>query len=170
LVIQLAQLRGYKTINVVRRRAQVAEIKDLGGDEVICTEDENLIERVRHIAGNKVRAAIDAVGGPVGGDVVQALGRGGVMLVYGLLSFQPIPLSSGLMIFNSTTIRGFWLTDWLRNASQERRNALFGAALQAMATGQLTPPVEAQYPLTDVLEAVQHAERPGRSGKVLLVS
>ena len=170
LAIQLAQLRGYKTINVVRRRAQVEEIKALGGDEVICTEDDNLIERVRQIAGNKVRAAIDAVGGPVGGDVVQALGRGGLMLVYGLLSFQPIPVHSGLMIFNSTTVRGFWLSEWLRNAPEERRNALFGAALQAMASGQLTPPVEAEYDLTNIVAAVEHAERPGRSGKVLLVS
>jgi len=31
------------------------------------------------------------------------------------------------------------------------------------------PPVEARYPLADIRAAVAHAERPGRSGKVLLV-
>ena len=37
-----------------------------------------------------------------------------------------------------------------------------------MAEGVLDPPVEATYDLADVREAVAHAERPGRSGKVLL--
>ena len=41
--------------------------------------------------------------------------------------------------------------------------------LRAMATNEIVPPVEAEYPLTDVLTVVAHAERPGRSGKVLLV-
>ena len=170
LLIQLAQMRGYKTLNVVRRRAQVDEIKALGGDEVICTEDENLVERVREIVGpHKLKGALDAVGGETGGAVAQSLGRNGLMLIYGLLSMQPMPLDSGRMIFQSSTIRGFWLSDWLRNAPFEQSQALFGAALQAMANGQLTPPVEAEYDLADFVAAVEHAERPGRSGKVLFV-
>ena len=170
LVIQLAKTRGYKTLNVVRRRDQVEEIKALGGDEVICTDDEDLVARAREIAGpNGLKAGLDAVGGPVGGAAVQALGRGGVMLVYGLLSGEPLPLDSGMMIFRSSTVRGFWLSEWLRNAAPEKSQALFGAALRAMASGQLTPPVEAEYDLADFVAAVQHAEKPGRSGKVLLV-
>jgi NADPH:quinone reductase-like Zn-dependent oxidoreductase len=39
-----------------------------------------------------------------------------------------------------------------------------------MATQEIVPPVEAEYPLSEVLAAVEHSERPGRSGKVLLVS
>jgi hypothetical protein len=34
---------------------------------------------------------------------------------------------------------------------------------------EIVPPVEAEYQLTDVLAAVEHAQRQGRSGKVLLV-
>lgn len=170
LVIQLAKMRGYKTLNVVRRRAQVEEIKELGGDEVICTEDEDLVKRVREVVGpHKLKAALDAVGGETGGAVAQALGSNGVMLVYGLLSMQPMPLDSGRMIFQSSTVRGFWLSDWLRNASPAKSQALFGAALHAMASGKLVPPVEAEYDLADFVAAVEHAERPGRSGKVLFV-
>jgi NADPH:quinone reductase-like Zn-dependent oxidoreductase len=170
LVIQLAKLRGLKTLNVVRRRAQVEEIKELGGDEVICTDDEDIVTRTYEIAGpNGVRAAIDAVGGDTGGAVAQSLGRNGVMLVYGLLSLENIPLNSGLMIFKGTTVRGFWLTDWFRSAAPDKQAAVFGGAMKAMATGQLIPPVEAEYDLSDVIQAVEHAERPGRSGKVLLI-
>jgi NADPH:quinone reductase-like Zn-dependent oxidoreductase len=170
LVIQLAGLRGLKTINVVRRRAQAAEVLELGGDAVICTADEDLIGRAYEIAGpNGVRAALDAVGGEVGGAVAQSLGRGGVMLVYGVLSLEPIPLNGGLMIFKGTTVRGFWLTDWFRTAPADKQASVLAGAMKAMATGQLTPPVEIEYDLDDFKAAVQHAETPGRSGKVLLV-
>jgi NADPH:quinone reductase-like Zn-dependent oxidoreductase len=40
VVLQLGRHLGFKTINVVRRRAAVEEILELGGTEVICTEDE----------------------------------------------------------------------------------------------------------------------------------
>ena len=170
VVLQIARLRGFKTINVVRRREQVEELKALGADEVICTADEDIVARMREITGKAgFTKAIDAVGGETGAAVVRALGRGGVMLVYGLLSMAPMPIDGGRMIFTTTTVRGFWLTEWLRRAPPERQQAVTGEMLRSMATNEIVPPVEAEYPLTEVLAAVAHAERPGRSGKVLLV-
>ncbi|MBV9929232.1 MAG: zinc-dependent alcohol dehydrogenase family protein [Acidobacteria bacterium] len=171
VVLQIAKQRGFKTINVVRRRGQGEELKALGADEVICTDEEDVPERVREITGKQgLRKAIDAVGGETGAAVARALGRGGVMLVYGLLSGQPIPLDSGRMIFTSSTVRGFWLGDWMHTAPPERQQAVAGEMLRSMATGEIVPPVEAEYPLSEILAAAEHSERPGRSGKVLLVS
>jgi NADPH:quinone reductase-like Zn-dependent oxidoreductase len=171
VVLQIASLRGFKTINVVRRREQAEELKALGADECICTDDEDIVERVREITGRVVVAkAIDAVGGETGAAVMRALGRGGVMLVYGLLSGQPMPIDGGRMIFTTTTLRGFWLGEWLRSAAPERQQSVTAEMLRAMASRKIVPPVEAEYALADVLSAIAHAERPGRSGKVLLVS
>ncbi len=171
IVLQIAASRGFKTINVVRRRAQVEELRALGADEVICTEDEDLAERVKEITGGAgAIKAIDAVGGETGGAVVSAMGRGGVLLVYGVLSLEPMPVDCGRMIFTSMTIRGFWLTEWFRSAPPERQQSATMEMLGLMATNKIVPPVEAEYPLTEVLAAVEHAERTGRSGKVLLVS
>ena len=170
VVLQIAALRGFKTINVVRRREQVEELKALGADEVICTADEDLVARVREITGREgMTKAIDAVGGQTGAAVVRALGRGGLLLVYGLLSMEPMEVDGGRMIFTGTTIRGFWLSEWLRTAASERRQAVTSELLRLMATQEIAPPVEAEYTLAEVLAAVEHAERPGRSGKVLLV-
>jgi NADPH:quinone reductase-like Zn-dependent oxidoreductase len=170
VVLQIAALRGFKTINVVRRREQVEELKALGADEVVCTADEDLVERVKEITGDAgATKAIDAVGGQTGGEVARALGRGGVLLVYGVLSMEPMPVDGGRMIFNTSTIRGFWLSEWLRTAPPERRQAVTAELLRLMATQEIVPPVEAEYPLSEVLAAAEHAVRPGRSGKVLLV-
>jgi len=170
VVLQIARLRGFKTINVVRRREQVEELKALGAEEVICTADEDIVERVKGIMGKAgLTKAIDAVGGKTGAAVVRALGRRGVMLVYGLLSMEPTPVDTGRMIFTTSSIRGFWLGEWLRTALPERQQAVTGEMLRSMAAHEIVPPVEAEYPLADLLAAVTHADRPGRSGKVLLV-
>src|SRR5256714_9695154 len=51
VVLQIAPLRGFQTINVLRRRAPVEELKALGADEVICTEDEGISMRLHAITG-----------------------------------------------------------------------------------------------------------------------
>jgi NADPH:quinone reductase-like Zn-dependent oxidoreductase len=171
VVLQIARLRGFKTVNVVRRREQAEELKALGADEVICTDEENIVERVMEITGGKgLTKAIDAVGGETGAAALLSLGRGGTMLAYGLLSGQPTPVDVGRMIFNSTTLRGFWLGEWMRSAPVERQQAVTTEMLRSMAASEIVPPVEAEYQLTDVLAAIEHSERRGRSGKVLLVS
>jgi NADPH:quinone reductase len=170
IVRQVAGLRGVRTINVVRRREQADELRAQGAGEVICTADEDLGQRVMAITGGVgVPAAIDAVGGEVGGDVVRVLAPGGVMLVYGLLSLEPTPIHGGQMVFRGTSVRGFWLAAWLARASAEQQRGLIREVLGHMAKGAIAPPVEAAYDLGDVMAAVDHAERPGRRGKVLLV-
>lgn len=171
VVLQVARLRNVRTINVVRRREQREELKALGADEVICTEDEDLGQRVMSITdGAGVPAAIDAVGSETGSDAVRVLAPGGSMLTYGMLSFTPIEIHGGQMVFRTTSVRGFWLAPWLQRVSAEKRRAVFADVLTSMAKGEIVPPVEAKYDLGEVLEAVRHAERPGRRGKVLLVS
>lgn len=169
-LIQIARLRGVKTINAVRRRDAVEELRSIGADEVICTDDEDLVERVREITGGHgVPAAIDAVGGATGGGAVRALARGGTLLQYGALSREPIPLDAGLTIFRMLTVRGFWLTGWLATATEQRRRAAVEELLALMARGEVVPPVEREFDLGDVVEAVKLSESPGRHGKIILV-
>jgi NADPH:quinone reductase-like Zn-dependent oxidoreductase len=170
IVLQLAKRRGFQTINVVRRREQADELRALGAEEVVCTDEEDLVARVMRITGEAgVPAAIDAVGGRTGSEAARALGRRGVMLSYGLLSGEPLTIDSGRMIFKSSTVRGFWLAEWFRSVPAERLRAVSAELLGLMAEGAVAPPVEAEYPLRDIVKAVAHAERRGRHGKVLLV-
>ncbi|MGE4031765.1 MAG: zinc-binding dehydrogenase, partial [Thermoleophilia bacterium] len=169
IVLQLARARGLRTINVVRRAEQAEELRDLGADEIVVGADD-LAERVRAITGGAgVPAAIDAVGGETGAAMAASLATHGTMITYGRLSQQPTPLDGGALVFRGTTVRGFWLVHWFHRSSPETVRDTVTAVLGAMADGSITPPVEATYPLEDVREAVAHAERPGRSGKVLLI-
>lgn len=169
IVLQIAKLKGFKTINFVRRREQVDELLALGADAVICTEDEDVVDQVMKLTGGKgVPAAIDAVGGRTGSLAASCLAIGGTMLVYGLLSGERTPINTGEMIFKESTIRGFWLTRWFTRKPAGEITGVLSELMQLMATQQLLPPVEAEYDLADIREAVRRAVKPGRRGKVLL--
>jgi NADPH:quinone reductase len=170
VVLQLARARGFRTINVVRRPEQAEELRALGADEVIVSEREDVVERVREITGGAgVAKAIDAVAGELGGQMANALAVRGTLVAYGRLSQQPVPLDAGLLVFRGSTVRGFWLVHWFRETAPPAVRRTIDTVLGLMADGAIDPPVEAVYDLADVREAVTHAERPGRSGKVLLV-
>lgn len=169
LVIQLAQLRGYRTINLVRRPEQVAELLDSGGDAAFCTDDPELVSQVRAVTGGQgVDAGIEAVGGATGELALSCLRPGGTLLVYGLLSGEPIAVHSGEMLFRGLTMRGFWLTQWFRQTPAAHSVTVLSELMGLMAAGSLIPPVAAEYDLAEFQTAIAHAERSGRQGKVLL--
>jgi len=169
LVIQLARLKGYKTVNLVRRAEQVQELLDLGGDAAFATDDPDVVAKVRAVTGGKgANGVIEAVGGETGVLALACLRAGGTMIVYGMLSHEPIPLHSGEVLFKGLTVKGYWLTHWLQATNPLRVAQTLGELMQLMAQGHLIPPVEATYPLTQFAEAIEHTESRGRSGKVLL--
>ncbi len=169
LVIQLGRLRGFHTVNLVRRPEQVAELLALEADAVFCTGEAGIVERVRELTGGRgVKGALEAVGGETGALALRCLRPGGVMLVYGLLGGEPLPLHNGEMLFRGLTVRGFWLTQWFRRNDPAHVAATLGTLMQLMADGHLLPPVEASYDLAQFPAAIAHAGRPGRQGKVLL--
>jgi NADPH2:quinone reductase len=178
LVVALGRHLGFETINVVRRRAAVAELLELGATEVICTEDEDLRERVRQIAGDDgVHKAIDSVAGRVGADLSRALAPGGEMIVYGALSSHrqtdedmlTIPLSARSMIYEAKRVRGFWLHRWFSTTPQEQIGAALARTFELVADGTLRIPEGQPLPLEAFAEAMRLSEAPGRGGKALLV-
>ncbi|WP_019988633.1 zinc-dependent alcohol dehydrogenase family protein [Rudanella lutea] len=169
MVIQLCKQKGIQTIGTVRRDDLNDELKALGLTEVINTETENMAARVREITGGAgVSCVLDAVGGHTASEAIKCLGKGGVMLIYGLLSLQDPSINVGLMIFRELTIRGFWLTDWMRRTDSKTRQEVAQNVISMLASGEIQLPVEATYSLDQIVEAVEHSERHGRWGKILV--
>jgi NADPH:quinone reductase-like Zn-dependent oxidoreductase len=169
MVIRLARHDGFRTINVVRRRGALEELRRLGADEVLCSSDEDVPKRVQEItAGAGVPFALDAVGGTAGLDAVRCLGAHGRLLVYGTLSGEPIPLELRLLMAGQKRIEGFWLSEWVREQGVLTMLRLFRQIIGLLRADVLTTPAGAAFPLDEVRRAVREAERPGHAGKVLL--
>jgi NADPH:quinone reductase-like Zn-dependent oxidoreductase len=178
LVIQLGAHVGFKTLNVVRRRSAVDDILALGGTAVICTEDEDLRERVAEISGHDgVSKAIDCVSGQVGADVSRALAPGGELVVFGALSTHrqtdpdklTLPIFSRSLIYETKTVRGFWLFRWFTKTPKDRMAATIDRTLQLADSGVLRVPDGQPIPVEKFSEAVYLAEAPEHGGKPLLV-
>jgi NADPH:quinone reductase-like Zn-dependent oxidoreductase len=160
---------GFRTINLVRREEQVAQLISLGADEVIWTGPGDYVDRALQITGGKgVRAVVDAVGGPIGSKAFKVLAKLGTHIIVGGLSGAPVQVETGDIIGKRGQVKGVWNMDWLQSATPEKRNAITNKLLELMADQKLIPPIEASYSLDKVTQAVQHAQGSGRSGKVLL--
>ncbi|QDK82927.1 zinc-dependent alcohol dehydrogenase family protein [Spirosoma sp. KCTC 42546] len=169
MVIQLCKMRGINTIGTVRRDDLNEELKALGLTEVVNVETENLSARVKQItAGAGVACVLDSVGGHTASEALKCLSKGGTMLIYGVLSMQDPTINAGLLIFRELTVRGFWLTDWMRRVDSHTRQDVAQNVISLLASGAIQLPVEASYSLDQITEAVEHADRHGRWGKILV--
>lgn len=169
LVLQLAVARGINVICTVRRDDFTEHLLKLGAKAVVNTAKEDVRVRVKELTKYGANAALESIGGEAGAHALESLTRGGIMLVYGMLSFQPIPMNSAVVIFKQLTVRGFWLTTWMQTAPKDVQHAAAKELLTLFATGKLTAPVDATFDLAEIKEAVIRSETPGRAGKVLLV-
>ncbi len=169
MIIRLGKFDGFRTINLVRRREQADELRALGADEVLSTQADDVVSKVKAFTGGEgVRYAVDAVGADTGLTAVRCLGSGGRLLVYGTLAGQPIPLDPRLLIAGQKHVEGFWLSDWVRQQGVLTMLRLFRQIISLLRSGVLTTQVQAVFPMDQIREAVRLAEQPGRTGKVLL--
>ncbi|HEY2157718.1 MAG TPA: zinc-dependent alcohol dehydrogenase family protein [Isosphaeraceae bacterium] len=168
MVIKLGKVDGFKTLNVVRRREAMAELKALGADAVISSSDGPIDEQVRSLTGKGVHYALDPVGGETGGQVFKSLGDDAHMLVYGLLSDEPICFDPRAMIAGKRVIEGFWLGHWMQARSKLKAVMLFREITKMIREGILATEPGLAFQLDAIHEAVVEAERVGRKGKPLL--
>lgn len=168
MVIRLGHKFAFRTINVVRRREQVEELKKLGADHVVVESDGPIPEQVQKLVPDGVRYAIDPVGGTTGTQVVASLSAGGRCLFYGSLSDEPVTVHPRHLIGNDIRVEGFWLGAWAKRQRIVTMLKLFRRVGALMREGVLQSQFAATYPLEEVSKAVAHAAAPGKGGKVLL--
>ena len=169
MVIRLGKKEGFKTLNVVRRRDVVDELKQLGADEVLVESDGPIDEQVRKRTGGAgVTYAIDPVGGASGSQIIAALGTGGRCLVYGSLAGEPVSVHPRNLIGLGITVEGFWLGSWAKEQSIPTMLRLLKTVRAMIREGTLGTDIAATYPMEQVADAMRHATKAGKGGKVLL--
>ncbi|MCE8539501.1 zinc-dependent alcohol dehydrogenase family protein [Ruegeria pomeroyi] len=168
MVIRFARERGLHTVNIVRRADVVDALNDDGADAVIVDQGQDIAAAIAEAAGAAPKLALDAVGGGATRALGAALADRGTVVAYGLLSGRPNEMDARDVVFRNVRLRGFWLFDWYRTATFEEMRDLHGFLEAKMAEGILQTDIEARYPLDQIKEAVAHAARGGRNGKILL--
>jgi NADPH:quinone reductase-like Zn-dependent oxidoreductase len=166
-VIALAQQAGIRTLNVVRRPEVAAELTELGADAVVVSGPDLGEQLAKALGGDQISLLLDAIGGEVVTELAQSLVFGGTVVSYGGMSGAPAVVSPADLIFRDVRLRGFWLKNWLDTTPSAEIAESYGRLATLVADGALQAPVEATYPLDEYRDALAHAARPGRTGKVL---
>lgn len=168
MVRNLAREDGFRVIDVVRSRSGAERLKQANAKYVVALEDEDLLEAVHRIAPQGVDYVLDCVGGPTGSEALRALTPGGRMVCYGTLSREPISLPPRDIMMPMTSVEGFYLAAYLAKRTLFQRLGLVRKTAKLIESGILGTPVEQNYRLDALHEALAHARRPGRAGKILL--
>jgi NADPH:quinone reductase-like Zn-dependent oxidoreductase len=168
-VVRLGRRDGFHTICVVRSDANSAELRALGADAVVETNRQDLVSEVARITdGRGVGYALDCVGGELAADVVRCLGLNGRLVLYGTLVDGPMQVAVRDLMMPMAQLSGFYLGNWLAQQSPLKVLGLLRTVKILTLEGVFQTQVTASYPLDEVVQAVNAATTPGRTGKVML--
>ena len=174
-VIQLARVRGIRTINLIRERpgheAVADQLRALGADVVLTEATVRSAEgKAAVTALPPPRLGLNCVGGKAAGAVARLLAPSGTLVTYGGMSKEPLQLPTGEFIFRDLVARGFWLSRWTSSHSEEEREQMLDSLWPLLRSHQLRPPELERTPLEEAVAAVGRAAAggPGRR-KTLLV-
>jgi hypothetical protein len=95
---------------------------------------------------------------------------GGSMITFASATGQAPALPLGDLIYRGITLRAFYILNWLRDTSHERLERIYAELVDLAGQGVISAAVEATYPLAEYPAAVRHAQRSGRSGKILFTA
>jgi len=168
LLIVQAHQRGLRTVNVVRRAALAEELKALGAD-VVLADGDDLAERVAGATGNAtIRLGVEAVGGAATGRIVDCVTTEGTVVHYGSMSGEDPRVGRSNLIYRGIKLTGFMLGRGLARRDPAKIRKIYAELAAQVVAGTLYAPVDTVYPIEKIKEALAHADKGGRNGKILV--
>ncbi|MEJ6549981.1 zinc-binding dehydrogenase [Corynebacterium sp. USCH3] len=132
---------------------------------LVSTADPDWRAQLRSATSGGADVVLDCIGGPVGPDLVDALAPGGTLVLYGLLSGEPLPAEC----FDGrrgTRVDMFRLRDTVHSHPRPGLADLFTPVFDLQRRGLLRTPVAAETGLSGLPEALrlQASRGPRHSG------
>jgi len=163
-VVKIARALGLKTVSIIRRDEPAKALYDAGADHVLihpdCTPEA--------LTGITAKLGLDAVGGRATSALVDMLEDGATVANYGLLSGSPCQIEPYDLVFRDIKLQGFWLAKWFETAGRDKIASHYARLSDWLEKGLIGADIERVYPLAEFHEALAHAAKSGRNGKILI--
>lgn len=158
--VQVAKLLGGQVAVVSRSLERAERCRALGADAALNFSEERPLDRVLWEWSEKkgIDVIFDSVGQPTIGRSVQALARGGRVVVIGATGGAMASINLSTLFWRQGSIRG----STMANESE------FRVVLDHLSAGRLRPVVDSVYPLERAVEAFRHFDGPNLFGKVVV--
>jgi NADPH:quinone reductase-like Zn-dependent oxidoreductase len=168
LLIVLAKQRGLRTVNVVRRVELAGELNALGAD-IVLVDGDDLPRRVVEATGDgRIMLGVEAIGGAATGRIVESVSTDGTVVHYGSMSGEDPRAGRSNFIYRGVKLTGFMLGRFLARRSPAEIRAIYADLAGQVMAGKLRAPVDTVYPIENIKEALAHADKGGRNGKILV--
>src|SRR6267154_174420 len=168
LLIVLARQRGLRTVNVVRRAELADELKALGADIVIVDGDDLAQKVAQQTAEARIMLGVEAIGGAATGRLADCIATDGTLVHYGSMSGEDPEVGRSNFIYRGVRLTGFMLGRFLAKRSPEKIREIYADLAGQVMAGKLSAPVDTIYPIEKIKEALAHADKGGRHGKILV--
>jgi NADPH2:quinone reductase len=168
--VELGKVLGARVIACASSEEKLAACKQLGADELINYETEDLRERIKQLTHEKgVDVVYDAVGGKFAEPALRALSWNGRHLVVGFAAGEIPKIPLNLALLKGCSIVGvFWGAFMRKERAASAKN--HGQLMTWLARGELKPLISAVYPLAQAPRALQDLMERKAKGKVVLVT
>jgi NADPH:quinone reductase-like Zn-dependent oxidoreductase len=167
--IEIVKDMGGVSIATTRTSKKKDELKQLGADHVIATEEEDIVARVKEITGGKGAAVIfDSIAGQFIETLAKCAAMYCRMVEYGGLSLEPAPFPFRAALHKQLTLRGYTLVQV--TADPVKRAEAVKYVTEKIAAKILRPKIAKVFRGLEQLPAAQdYMETNAQVGKVVVV-
>lgn len=165
--IQIGVQQGAKPVAITLTSDHREELLAMGAHAVIAVQEAPLQQQLQEITKGDLTCAFDAVGGSQVVDLASAMRPGGTLVLHGALSDEDTPFPLKLALRRSLTFRGYVYTEVTDNFKVLGQAQAFISA--GIRSGVIQPVIDAEFALTQVVEAHRYLETGKHFGKIVLI-
>ncbi len=167
--IGVARTLGCRVLGVASSAAKRDAALAAGAEAVLDPASEPLKDAARAWAGGTgVDVVLDPVGGTLAEPSLRALGDGGRYLVIGFASGEIPSVPLNQVLLRNRSVIGIDWGIWAMTHAEGQRT-LLADLLAMVADGSLDPVRPAEYPLDDVVQALEDLLERRAVGKIALI-
>ncbi len=165
--IQITKAVGALAIATTRGADKKQFLLNAGADQVIVTDEEDLVQKVMASTSEKGADLIfDPVGGPLLETLADAAAAGATIFEYGALSPAPtiFPLFTALK--KGLIVRGYTLFEIVNDPERLARGKQY--VYDGLQSGALKPIIDRTFPLDAIADAHRYLESNQQKGKIVV--
>lgn len=165
--IQIVNAAGGVSIAVTRGRNKEAALRHHGAQHVIVSDEEDLVARAMAITDRRgVNIIFDAVAGDTLVDLVGLAAQRAIIIVYGALGGEFVPVPGQPFMLKSLTIRGFAMNDLMVDPAIRRQAVDY--IFTGLRSGVLQPVIDRTFAFADIVNAHRYLESNRQVGKIVV--
>lgn len=172
-VIQLCKIWNVNSVNVVRDRPNIVELKQtlksIGATEVLTEEEIRVTTLFKSRQLPAPKLGLNCVGGKSATNIVRHLDDKGKLVTYGAMSREPLTIPTGALIFKDIAFHGYWMTLWKNSHSKADYKQMCGELFQLMVDGKFKAATHKLISIDEYKEVmVQLTDLKGMTGQKIL--